>query len=211
MHLLAVRPPSILLAAALSAASGCFAGQSNALHQADTPVPKERLYSATRPTNWAVRLDRPGLPNFYRVTPHLYRGAQPTAQGMNELKAMGIKTVVNLRSFHSDDDELEGIGLKQGRLHMKPWHAEEEDVVSFLKLATDTNNFPVFVHCQRGADRTGMVCAMYRIVVCGWTRQEAIREMREGGFGFNSAWKNLVNYVEKADLEKIKRRAGLAR
>ena len=48
---------------------------------------------------------------------------------------------------------------------MKPWHAEDEDVVAFLKIASNTNNLPVFVHCQRGADRTGMMCAMYRIVL----------------------------------------------
>jgi protein tyrosine/serine phosphatase len=82
-------------------------------------------------------------------------------------------------------------------------------VVGFLKLATDTNNLPVFVHCQRGADRTGMVCAMYRITVCGWTKEEAIRELKDGGFGFNPAWKNIVRYIEKADVEKIRKKAGM--
>jgi protein tyrosine/serine phosphatase len=128
---------------------------------------------------------------------------------MKELKTMGIKTVINLRGYHSDNDEVLGTGLKQGRLHMEPWHAADDDVVGFLKLATDTNNLPVFVHCQRGADRTGMVCAMYRITVCGWTKEEAIRELKDGGFGFNPAWKNIVRYIEKADIEKIKKKAGL--
>ena len=66
------------------------------------------------------------------------------------------------------------------------------------------------MHCQRGADRTGLVCAVYRVAVCGWTREEAIREMKEGGFGFNPAWENLVRYVEQVDVEKLKREAGLA-
>lgn len=163
-----------------------------------------------RPANWAVKLERPHLSNLYQVTTNLYRGAQPDARGMKELKAMGVKTVVNLRGLHSDKDELLGTGLKQGRLHMEPWHTDDDDVVRFLKLATDTNNVPVFVHCQRGADRTGLVCAMYRITVCGWTKEEAIRELKEGGFGFNPAWKNIVRYIEKADVEKIKQRAGIA-
>jgi protein tyrosine/serine phosphatase len=128
---------------------------------------------------------------------------------MKELKAMGIRTVINLRGYHSDNDEVLGTGMKQGRLHMEPWRADDADVVGFLKLATDTNNLPVFVHCQRGADRTGMVCAMYRITVCGWTKEEAIRELKDGGFGFNPAWKNIVRYIEKADIEKIKKKAGL--
>ena len=56
----------------------------------------------TRPANWATPQDHPGLSNFYEVTTNLYRGAQPSAQGMKELKSMGVKTVLNLRSFHSD-------------------------------------------------------------------------------------------------------------
>ena len=161
-----------------------------------------------RPADWAIKLDRPDLANFYQVTTNLYRGAQPNARGMKELKAMGIKTVVNLRGFHSDSDELSGTGLKQGRLHMEPWHVDDGDVVRFLKLATNTNNLPVFVHCQRGADRTGLMCAMYRITVCGWTKEEAIRELKDGGFGFNPAWKNIVRYLEKVDVEQVKKKAG---
>ncbi|HXS68631.1 MAG TPA: tyrosine-protein phosphatase [Candidatus Polarisedimenticolia bacterium] len=163
-----------------------------------------------RPANWATQLTEPGLSNFYEVTTNLYRGAQPTAQGMKELKAMGIKTVLNLRSFHSDNHLISSGELKLARLHMKPWHAEDEDVVAFLKLVMDTNNLPVFVHCQRGADRTGMICAMYRVVVCGWTKDDAVKEMKKGGFHFNPGWQNLVNYVEHADVGGLKKRAGIA-
>ena len=160
--------------------------------------------------SWARPLTLPGLTNFYQVTTNLYRGAQPTAAGMAQLKAMGIKTVINLRSFHSDTDKVAGTGLKSIRFETKPWHAEEEDVVGFLKVVTDTNNLPVFVHCQRGADRTGLMCAMYRIVACNWTKKNAIEEMREGGFHFSPAWKNIVAYIEQADIQRIKKLAGLA-
>jgi len=155
-------------------------------------------------------LHRPGLANFYCVTTNLYRGAQPTARGMVELKAMGIKTIVDLRSFHSDKGRLAGLDLKQSRFPMQPWHAKEENIVGFLKLVTNTNNLPVFVHCQRGADRTGIMCAMYRVVVCGWTKEEAIREMREGGFGFSPTWKNLVRYIQNAETDKLKVELGMA-
>src|SRR3974390_633074 len=148
-----------------------------------------------RPANWARPLIRPGLANFYEVTPNLYRGAQPSIEGMKELKAMGVKTVLNLRTFHSDNSLVSSGELKLARLHMKPWHAEDEDVVAFLKIASDTNNLPLFVHCQRGADRTGMICAVYRIVYCGWTKEAAIQEMEEGGFHFNREWQNIVNYI----------------
>src|SRR5215469_2691519 len=164
----------------------------------------------TRPANWATKLDRKGLSNFYEVSTNLYRGAQPSAQGMKELKGMGIRTVVDLRSFHSDNSLVARGDLKLARLHMEPWHASDKDVVQFLKIVTDTNNLPVFVHCQRGADRTGMLCAVYRVVVCGWTKDAAIQEMKQGGFAFNPTWRNLVNYVERLDVDTLKKRAGLA-
>jgi len=165
---------------------------------------------AVRPSGWARPLAVPGITNFYQLTPDLYRGAQPTAEGMARLKAMGVKTVINLRAFHSDRDRVAGTGLKSVRFETKPWHAEEEDVVGFLKVVADTNNLPAFVHCQRGADRTGLMCAMYRIVVCGWTKPEAIAEMKAGGFAFSPAWQNLVDFIEKADVEKLKREAGIS-
>jgi hypothetical protein len=199
------------LAALLCAAALVCPAQTSASKPAQPPVLKEWIETTARPTNWAVRLERPGLANLHRVTTNLYRGAQPTTRGMAELKAMSIRTVVNLRSFHSDDDELRGTGLKQGRLHMKPWHAEDEDVVFFLEWMADMNHLPAFVHCQRGADRTGLICALYRIVYCGWSKSEAIREMKEGGFGFNPAWKILTTYIERADIDQIRRRAGLNR
>ncbi len=199
-----MKPRFVLIATAvfLAGATLGFAGGTNfsSLTSAAT----------NRPASWARPLVLPGVTNFYQVTTNLYRGAQPTAEGMRQLKAMGIKSVINLRAFHSDKDEVAGIGMKSIRFEMKPWHAEEEDVVGFLKAVTDTNNLPVFVHCQRGADRTGMMCAMYRIVVCGWTKPDAIKEMKQGGYHFSPVWKNLVAYIEHADIPEIKRRAGLS-
>lgn len=165
--------------------------------------------STNRPTAWAQPLKIEGIKNCYQVTTNLYRGAQPTAEGMKHLKTLGVKTVISLRALHSDKDKLAGTGLKSVRLKMEPWHSDEDEAVAFLKAATDTNNLPVFVHCERGADRTGTMCAMYRVVVCGWTKQQALDEMKHGGFGFNPVWHNLVSSVEQADVSRIKHRIGL--
>jgi uncharacterized membrane protein YkvA (DUF1232 family)/protein tyrosine phosphatase (PTP) superfamily phosphohydrolase (DUF442 family) len=152
----------------------------------------------------AVPIERPGLRNLHRVSDTLYRGAQPTAEGMRELKRMGIRTVINLRSFHSDRDELGQTGLAYEHLYMKAWHPEDEEVIRFLQIVTDPQRTPVFVHCQHGADRTGTMCAIYRIAVQGWTKDEAIREMTEGGFGYHEAWENLLLYIRNLDIERIR-------
>lgn len=165
--------------------------------------------AAPRPAKWARPLDKPGLPNLHEVAPGYYRGAQPSAEGMAELSKLGVKTVINLRAVNSDRDEIGKLPLGYEHISFKAWHAEDEDVVRFLKLVTDPKKQPVFVHCQHGADRTGTMTAIYRILIQGWTKEEAIAEMTQGGFGFHAVWKNLVEYLEKLDVEKVRKEAGL--
>ena len=162
-----------------------------------------------RPSQWAIPLQRKGLPNLYQVTPTLYRGAQPSAVGMRGLRAMGIKTVLNLRSFSSDRDKLRDTGLVYEQIPMKAWHPEREDIVRFLQITTDKGRQPVFVHCQHGADRTGLMCAIYRVAVCGWTKEEAIREMTQGGFGRHIVWTNLIQFIRGLDIDAVKKEAGI--
>jgi protein tyrosine/serine phosphatase len=125
------------------------------------------------------------------------------------LEKFGIKTVVNLQAFRSDRDELKDANLGSEHISVKPWRAEDEDVVRFLKIVTDKNRTPVFVHCQYGSDRTGTMCAIYRIAIQGWSKDEAIEEMTKGNFGFHEIWANLVDYIRGLDIEKIKQQAGL--
>ncbi len=146
-----------------------------------------------------------GVPNLHRISDVLYRSAQPTDAGMQRIKELGIKTVINLRSFHSDRDKMDHTGLDYEHLYMKTWHPERKEAVRFLQIVTDPERAPVLVHCQHGADRTGTMCAIYRIVVQKWTKEEAIREMREGGFGFHEVWSNLPEWIDELDVEALKR------
>lgn len=177
---------------------------------AETPLPANAETPEARDPRWAVPLQVPGLPNFNKVSDTLYRGAQPTAEGVRQLKAMGIKTIVNLRAMHSDRDEIGDVEIGYEHIPMKTWHPEDEDVVRFLRIVSDPDNAPVFVHCQHGADRTGTMCAVYRIAVQGWTRQDAIEEMVEAGYGFHRIWRSLLtDYIRDLDVEAVKRSAGL--
>jgi len=72
-------------------------------------------------------------------------------------------------------------------------------------LAADERRVPVFVHCEHGADRTGIACAAYRIVVQGWSKQQAIDEMVNGGYGFHRVWGNLIDFIRDLDVEYLKR------
>ncbi len=176
-----------------------------ATEEGDQPVA-----AGARPAAWATPLDKPGLPNLNRVTPNLLRGAQPSAEGMRQLETMGVKTVLSLRGFNDDDEELAGTALAHERIRFKTWHPEDEDVDTFLRIITDPAKQPVFVHCQHGSDRTGTMCAIYRIAVQGWSKDDAIREMTDGGYGFHPIWTNLIDYIRTLDIPALRKRAGLA-
>jgi len=165
--------------------------------------------TANRPETWAQPVKLSGVPNLYRVSGELYRGDQPSPQGMQNLKDLGLKTIINLRSFHSDRYEIGETGLTYEHIYMKAWHPEEKEAVRFLKIVTDPKRTPVLVHCQHGADRTGTMVAVYRIIVQGWSKAEAIREMTEGGFRFHRIWSNLPQWIQELNIDRIKRQAGM--
>ncbi|MBN1766399.1 MAG: tyrosine-protein phosphatase [Sedimentisphaerales bacterium] len=157
---------------------------------------------------WARPVDVMGVPNCHKVSDDLYRGGQPTAEGMRELEKLGIKTIVSFRSLHSDSEEIQGTSLEYEHIRMYPWDPEDEQIIRFLKIVSDKNRTPVFVHCMHGSDRTGTVCAVYRIVMQGWGKQEAVDEMLKGGFGFHMAWQNLIGYIAALDIDAITGQAG---
>ncbi len=165
--------------------------------------------ATNRPAKWARPIKLGGVPNLHKVSDNLYRSAQPTAAGMKNLKAMGVETVVNLRSFHSDRDEIGMTGLAYEHIYMKAWHPEHKEVVRFFQIVTNPKRTPVLVHCLHGADRTGTMCALYRVVVQGWTKEEAVKEMTEGGFNFHGVFENLLEWIQKLDIEAVKKDAGI--
>lgn len=169
------------------------------------------LEETARPAQWAVPIKEAGLPNFHKVSDDLYRGAQPEKEGIPVLKKMGIKTIVNLRNFHSDKDEIGDIEIGYERIPMNAWSVSEEYVIAFLKIVTDKDKTPVFVHCLHGADRTGMMNAVYRMVVQGWSKEEALKEMKEGGYGYHEIWKNIPRFLEGLDIEKLREKVGIGR
>ena len=166
----------------------------------------------SRDARWANPLKVEGLPNFHQITPALYRGAQPEASGMRELKKRGIKTIVNFRHRHSDMDVLRSVGLEQYFNYIEiPTNTrsiDDDTVIQFLSVVKNRQNRPIFFHCQYGADRTGTMAAAYRIVVQGWRKEEAIREMKGGGFGFHALWRHLPKYLESLDIKKIRSALG---
>lgn len=162
-------------------------------------LPASAWELATRP-----RSDLAGLPNFARVAEGLYRGARPTAAGFATLEKLGIKTVVSLEFVVNDRAQIRGRHLNYLHIPCQPIYIDASQVVAFLKVATDPACQPVFVHCQFGADRTGVMVAAYRRVVEGWDAQRAVAEMER--FGHNNVFVTLIPIVKSLDVDKTRRR-----
>ncbi len=160
---------------------------------------------SSRPAQWATPVQLRGAANLYEVTDYLYRSGQPTEEGMKNLKKLGIKTIINLRAFYFDSDKIRETGLRVEELSVKVWHIEDADVVRVLRIIRKRENGPFLIHCSNGSDRAGVMIAMFRVVEQGWTKEDAIEEMVNGGYGFRRLWFRIVGYVKHADVERIRK------
>jgi protein tyrosine/serine phosphatase len=160
--------------------------------------------AAARPAQWAEPIEMEGVSNLHRITPMLYRSEQPTALGMKNLEKLGIRTVINLRAFNDDADEVNGTSLRIEHVKILTWRIDDKHVVEVMRMLRKSENGPFLIHCQHGADRTGLMSAMYRILEQGWSADDALKELLDGGYGYHSMWKNIVRYVRSVDADKLR-------
>ena len=130
----------------------------------------------------AIRID-----NFGRVDDALYRGAQPEGRDFADLKALGVKTIVNLTSDDVDPSEkasTERAGMAYVQIpmttHTVPTSAQ---LAQFLSIVNDPASQPVYVHCVGGRHRTGVMTAAYRMTHEAWSGDQAFKEMKQYNFG----------------------------
>jgi protein tyrosine/serine phosphatase len=147
--------------------------------------------------------------NAESVDGKVWRSPQPNREEFSRLKQQGVGEVLNLRQWNSDDGEAEGLVLH--RVRMNAGDIGDEQMLEALLVLTEAES-PVLVHCWHGADRTGVVVAMYRMVVQRWSRERAIAELMEPRFGHHAAvYPNIREYLESVDIDAMRRRLAEAR
>ena len=157
-----------------------------------------------RQTNWAEKIELNGLYNLYKIDDNLYRAEQPNTIDMTTLENYGIKTIINLRHIKNDNHEAKNTKLKLVHVRINTWTISYEEIVKSLK-AINISQKPALIHCLHGSDRTGCIIAAYRMINCGWTKEDAIKEFLEGGFGFHENWfPNILKLLKSIDIEKLK-------
>lgn len=151
------------------------------------------------PSDAAARLTLDGVENFARIDGVLYRGAQPEDYAYNELRNAGIAVVVDFR-HEPDEIASEKIAVEANGMQFVslPWTSRQgpirSEILEFLNLVKRDSGKKIFVHCARGADRTGLMVALYRITFDRWSADEAVEEMKS--FRYHSfLLPNLARYV----------------
>ncbi|HEV2426559.1 MAG TPA: sulfur transferase domain-containing protein [Terriglobia bacterium] len=122
-----------------------------------------------------------GIRNFHQIDAHVYRGGQPTLDGYKYLARIGVKTVLDLRESNAlsaaEQQAVTALGMKFVNVPMSgltpPTRAQISQILSLLE---GSSSGPVYVHCRRGADRTGAVIAAYRIDHDHWQNARALQE-----------------------------------
>jgi protein tyrosine/serine phosphatase len=133
-------------------------------------------------------LEKPGskrIKNFGQIDENYYRGGQPKANEFSALKELGIRTVIDLRkdALPREIAWVQSTGMKYFNIPLSTSRpATKEQTDKFLKLVSEPEHWPVYVHCAAGRHRTGAMTAIYRIASYSWTPDMAYNEMKRYGF-----------------------------
>src|SRR5579859_1691925 len=141
--------------------------------------------------------DAVGISRFLSVNDHIYRGGQPGRKGVERLAKLGVHTIIDLRDRDYTPDEEKfavAVGMRYVHVPMAGLSAPTDDqIAKVLALLEDSSAGPVFIHCRRGADRTGTVVACYRIRHDHWDNQKALAEARKNGMSLFE--RGMQNYI----------------
>ena len=159
-----------------------------------------------RPAEWAAPVIDSSLGNCFCVSSELFRCEQPATSDLADLHALGARSLLNLRHYHTDSADFAKAGLTLLAEPMSAGSVTVDQLVAALRKFRDAPK-PVVVHCWHGSDRTGVFVAAYRLVFQRWTRAAAIDEFRRGGYGFHEAsFPNLLTLLETLDIEAMRQR-----
>lgn len=155
-----------------------------------------------RPAEWAQPVE--AQYNLFQMSPTLYRSALPDQGAVPLLTRLKVATVISFLP-ESDSNWLATPGIEQVRLPYRTNHVDDAQVLTVLRaIQTAEANGPVLMHCKHGSDRTGLMAAMYRVVIQGWSKEDALNEMTQGGFGDSTHFKDDVRYMMQADADKLR-------
>lgn len=156
-----------------------------------------------RPDSWGELIQRDS--NFYQIDHSLYRSEQPSAELSQLIQTYQIDVIINLRARHKDPKIVQDPSIKYVHLPIHTWQINREDLLQVMRTIQQAKQKQqkVLIHCYHGSDRTGASVAMYRIIFQGWSIEAAKQEMKHGGYGYHSIWKNIDQLLNVENVRWI--------
>jgi tyrosine-protein phosphatase SIW14 len=132
-----------------------------------------------------------GMPHNFGVVEDgkIYRGGQPSASGLEALQRLGVRTIVKVSAKDIDMERTAthrlGMRLVEVPLHARTVGTSRAcaDVDRAYAAISDPGNWPVYVHCDHGRDRTGFMVGLYRERAEGWKFERVSDELTKYGHG----------------------------
>lgn len=124
------------------------------------------------------------VPRFATIAEGFYRGGQPTDAGFEFLKQQGIKTIINLREENKEESMVRSLGMNSVHIPVSISFFSKipgDAIEKYFEVLNDPANYPIFIHCRRGADRTGAMAGFYRVLFQDWDGKKAYDEARDIG------------------------------
>lgn len=147
--------------------------------------------------------------NFHPVDSLFFRSAQPKKKDFSHFDDAGITTVINLRRYWKDNKRAKHSRATLFHIPVKTSRMSEEDLVRVFTIIKHSKG-KVLVHCWHGSDRTGAVAAVYSILYQNKSKEEAINEMINGGYGYHKMFNNLPELIRSMDIAAFRRKISAA-
>lgn len=186
-------------------AAACTMHLSHAHAATSAPSIQARTGQQPTATQWAKQVNQNA--NLYRIDSKLYRSEQLTTDDAQLISKLGIKSIINLRYFNRGKNKKAFADHNITLLNrpLLTWNIQPEQIAHVLYLIEQQQkNGAVLVHCYHGADRTGLISGMYRIVFQGWSIEAAKQEMQQGPYGYHSVWRNITKLFTEEAVQEVK-------
>ena len=156
-----------------------------------------------RPQHWGALIS--DTHNFYQISQNVFRSEQPSNELIPLLKKYQIATVINLRARNEDAKVLRDQPFNLVHIPINTWSIDRNDLLEAMQTiqTAKQHNQKVLVHCYHGSDRTGATIAMYRIIFEHWAIEDAVKEMKQGGYGYHIIWKNIDHLFTPENVKWI--------
>src|SRR5437867_5455332 len=117
----------------------------------------------------------PSVPHYGVIWKgRLTRSGEPSQAGWTWLRSQGARAVVNFQVRADDEASMRTKFEHYLSLPLKdkqpPTEAQAE---TFLAFVRDPHHWPVHIHCKGGEYRTGLMAALVRYAIDGWSIDEA--------------------------------------